>query len=94
MTTRRGLIAAMGLGPAAVASEAFLSPPVKGESVRIARQAYTNEHFAHALEVLAAEVRSGKIEMVAMNFNSSIKCDDFVDRHTITLDVFHLTESS
>ncbi|QOZ25289.1 hypothetical protein [Bradyrhizobium sp. CCBAU 51753] len=92
-TTRRTLLAVMGLAPvSAVQAETFSAPATDGRAQTV-QGAYSKERYACAFEQLAAELRRDAVELVRINFASRLESNSLADVHTMTVELIYLPEA-
>lgn len=91
-TSRRTILAVLGLAPAAIGSEAFANPPDMPGEIQSVSTAFSNERAAKALEALARELRRGSIDTTSINVSSDMTANDIADQHTLTFRFLHKPE--
>lgn len=84
-TTRRSVVAMLGLTPVAAGFDAqSFVEPTKLDSIHAGAAEYNKEKFAQALERLAAAVRDETVAPTSLKLESVLEADSFLNQYDLT----------
>lgn len=92
MSTRRTVLSMLGLAPAVVVSTDSFASHDEQATVRAVNGAVDDETMANAFEQMARAIRSGAAIVEEIDVHSTIRTNEILGRHTMTVKFIHLPE--